>query len=455
MQQNKAKRAAERERERLALDEERQTAQVLSGHSGSINTSTNHGRDANASPMSMGASPVGSLPQPLSLSRQVASGKYTSPLLRSYGSSERSATPPPPPAGYSVLIDGGDGAGAPLAGASRSSSPVPAFASGSANVPAGIWSTPPLGQAYAYNTGDGSSQFSTPSLAGVGAGDARPEFFQVIEDDIRRINKFYRERVQALLADVQGFQVLFAALSLSPIRRAVMRDAIFRSPFLITNMAFVYVRTLVCAHSQDEHGPALDSSAPHLRMTASQMFRTPVDAWGSGGGPPTGSVRAPLSTSGPNLSQSQSQSGRAKKVPTEDELLLADPNAPDDDLPTLAGPPASYQVLGSDGAFPPSSGLPKFDLNASLLFDGGTAAAKAAATATSAAPSASVTALLDHRPLSAPVYALYGSTGDLSALNEEQQKELISSQASRLARVRSCLCDGMYWVKCGLIVVSC
>jgi hypothetical protein len=208
------------------------------------------------------------------------------------------------------------------------------------------------------------------------------------------------------------------------------------------------VRAYSCdAHSQDEHRPALDSSAPHLRMTASQMFRTPVDAWGSGsgGGPPTGSVRAPLPTSGPNLSQShsQSQSGRAKKVPTEDELLLADPNAPDDDLPALAGPPASYQVLGSDGAFPPSSGLPKFDLNASLLFDGGAAVAKAkaAATATSAAPSASVTALLDHRPLSAPVYALYGSTGDLSALNEEQQKELISSQASRLARVRPCLCD--------------
>lgn len=189
---------------------------------------------------------------------------------------------------------------------------------------------------------------------------------------------------------------------------------------------------------QDEHRPALDSSAPHLRMTASQMFRTPVDAWGSGGGSPNGGARAPLPTGGPNLSQA-----RDKKVPTEDELLLADPNAPDDDLPALAGPPASYQVLGSDGAFPPSSGLPKFDLNASLLFDGGAAVAKAkaAATATSAAPSASVTALLDHRPLSAPVYALYGSTGDLSSLNEEQQKELISSQASRLARVRPRTCD--------------
>ena len=211
VQQNKAKRAAERERERLALDEERQTAQVLTNGASSINAATGlaHGRDANASPMSMDATPVGSLPQPLSLTRQVAASKYTSPLLRSYGSSERSATPPPQlaPAGYTVLIDGGDRAGAPFSGASRSSSPVPAFASASTNVPAGIWSTPPLGQAYAYNTGDGGSQFSTPSLAGVGAGDARPEFFQVIEDDIRRINKFYRERVQALLAEVQGFQV--------------------------------------------------------------------------------------------------------------------------------------------------------------------------------------------------------------------------------------------------------
>lgn len=212
VQQNKAKRAAERERERLALDEERQTAQVLTNGASSINAAAGlaHGRDANASPMSMDATPVGSLPQPLTLTRQVAASKYTSPLLRSYGSSERSATPPPPqqaPAGYSVLIDGGDRAGVPFSGASRSSSPVPAFASSSTSVPAGIWSTPPLGQAYAYNTGDGSSQFSTPSLAGVGAGDARPEFFQVIEDDIRRINKFYRERVQALLAEVQGFQV--------------------------------------------------------------------------------------------------------------------------------------------------------------------------------------------------------------------------------------------------------
>ena len=59
-----------------------------------------------------------------------------------------------------------------------------------------------------YGTNRTSSPYSTPPLGMQGAQtDARPEFFAVIEDDIRRINKFYKERVAALLREVQGFQV--------------------------------------------------------------------------------------------------------------------------------------------------------------------------------------------------------------------------------------------------------
>jgi hypothetical protein len=49
--------------------------------------------------------------------------------------------------------------------------------------------------------------YSTPPLGMQSSADARPEFFALIEEDIRRINKFYKERVASQLREVQSFQV--------------------------------------------------------------------------------------------------------------------------------------------------------------------------------------------------------------------------------------------------------
>jgi hypothetical protein len=126
---------------------------------------------------------------------------------------------------------------------------------------------------------------------------------------------------------------------------------------------------------------------------------------------------------------------------------LADPAGDDDDDEFKAAPtPSSYKVLGSQGAFPPSGGIPKLnlDMGASLLDDslgsgsGGKGNSINSSSEQQGAAAASVvTSLLDHRPLSQNLYKAYGSTGgDLDALTDEQRQEVVHSQAARLARVR-------------------
>lgn len=280
------------------------------------------------------------------------------------------------------------------------------------------YSTPTL---YGTNTFASYNTFNSNTLINVGptggaAGatpgpqsDARPEFFAVIEDDIRRINKFYREKVTAWQQEVQGFQ--------------------------------------------DEHRPAIGSSPTHLKPRASQMFNTLTPPLESFALPPaTASKKASASSS---LSSSSSACSMAK-VRREPQFVdpLTDPTSPDGDDDDgeeefrTAPPPSSYKVPGSQGAFPPSGGLPKLnlDVGASLLDDtlsdkqkGVSGAASKAEGASSGTAAASVvTSLLDHRPLSQNLYKAYGSTGgDLDALTDEQRQEVVHSQAARLARVRT------------------
>jgi hypothetical protein len=179
--------------------------------------------------------------------------------------------------------------------------------------------------------------------------------------------------------------------------------------------------THFCCYLQDEHRPVINTSAPHLREQAAHMFNTPIDAYYQ----LSSSAAAKL----PPIKSFAKPSSNVDGM----DLLLADPNAPGDDLPPLGG--SAADALLSNGVFPPSSGVPKLDLEASSLFGVQTKSPVPAS-----ATSVTVTAVLDHRPLSQPVYALYGNAdamdGDLSSLSDEQRQEILSSQAEKLTRVR-------------------